>query len=1052
MSHKYISVATLAIFSATAAFCQIPLNPTPSRVVGQATLQSSSISPNLVEGRELYNPQGIALDTTLTPPGLYVADTGNNRVLGWRNSASFANGAPADIVIGQPDKVSTLPQGPAGSRSTGLSSPTGLAVRGGNLYVADSGNNRILRFPTPFQQPEIFPDLVIGQTNFNGRSVNYTGQVSARGLSLSPGGAVYRVGLAFDSGANGNLWVVDPGNRRVLRFPNMDRADRLGGFDADVVIGQFDFTSVATALNTGEASTRLVRDRFVTPSAIAFDPQGNLYVTDSDSTNPARLSRILVFRTPLATGMSAARIMGLIVPPAEPTDPPIPQATIDRTVMYDPEGVFFLPGNAGMGVIDSFKNRILIFDVLNQWPAESDTVLSPQAKAIFGHTDYGNIDANNSQPAPSGGTLAIPSAAVMTATELFLVDAGNNRVIVLPYSGGNFSPATRVLGQDRLESNAANLIEGREFQFGVQTSTGTSGDTSIVVDTRSDPPHLYVADPYNNRVLGFRDLRSVRPGDKADLVIGQPNFNTSLCNYPSNDGDRPTQSSLCGPIGLALDDDGNLYVADSRNGRVLRFPNPFARQGTLPQADLVLGQASFTSKITDPSPRFMARPYGLAFVGTAGLAVSDAAHNRVLVFPRVNGTFSNGQAATKVIGQSNFTNTDAGAGDNRLNSPRLLATDSDARLYVADTGNNRVLIFDSFNNLPTSDSRAASQLSGLSGVRGVFVSQRTGEIWVTNTGGGTVQRYVRFDQLQINGRPTVTIPILVGSFSVPPLAVTQDQFGDLFVADAANRVAIFYPGILSLNGASFLESRPQLAPGMVATLKPAGANFGQTFGTDSAVFTDLPRPLPLPRELADVQVTVDGQAAPLYHVFPSQVTFQVPMNAPTSGTVDITVIKRSTGQIFGTSTIPMSVAAPGLFNNGTSTVRQAAILNQDGSANSPSNPAERGSVISIFATGQGFVPGSPADGEAPTAAISTPEKPRVWIGTCYTDDCAEKDETILYSGLAPGLVGVWQINVRVPQATVPGPQIPIFVFYRSITSLDPNPPYRTVLAVQNPVR
>src|SRR4029077_6741696 len=102
----------------------------------------------------------------------------------------------------------------------------------------------------------------------------------------------------------------------------------------------------------------------------------------------------------------------------------------------------------------------------------------------------------------------------------------------------------------------------------------------------------------------------------------------------------------------------NLYVADTVNGRVLRFPAPFAHQGQQ-QADLVLGQHDFFASIPDPSSRTMKFPYGLAIVGTNGLAVSDAGDNRVLFFKFTgNGTFTagtdNGIAATKVFGQQDF--------------------------------------------------------------------------------------------------------------------------------------------------------------------------------------------------------------------------------------------------------------------------------------------------------------------------------------------------------------------------------------------------------------
>ena len=95
-------------------------------------------------------------------------------------------------------------------------------------------------------------------------------------------------------------------------------------------------------------------------------------------------------------------------------------------------------------------------------------------------------------------------------------------------------------------------------------------------------------------MLGFRDVRKLKPGSAADIVIGQPDMATALCNYPNGDINLPTSSSLCRPVGLLVDASGNLYVADSGNGRVLRFPTPFSHQGNQ-QADLVLGKSNFTT-------------------------------------------------------------------------------------------------------------------------------------------------------------------------------------------------------------------------------------------------------------------------------------------------------------------------------------------------------------------------------------------------------------------------------------------------------------------------
>jgi uncharacterized protein (TIGR03437 family) len=516
---------------------------------------------------------------------------------------------------------------------------------------------------------------------------------------------------------------------------------------------------------------------------------------------------------------------------------------------------------------------------------------------------------------------------------------------------------------------------------------------------------------------------------------------TALCNHPSGSADRPTQSTLCFPTGLAVDADGNLYVADRGNGRVLRFPAPFARLGTLPQADLVLGQQSFTTSFRDATPRTMASPYGLAFTTDGGLIVSDAAHNRVLYFPRTDGQFTSGQAATKVFGQPDFVSTAAGNDDSRMNSPRHVSTDTDSRPYVADTANNRVLIFDSISNLQTANARAVAALTqGLSSPRGVYVSPVTGEIWVTDTNDSRSLRYPRFDQLPVSSAFTLAVPAATAT-----LALVQDQHGDLFVADASNRVAIHFPPVAAVNLANSIATRA-LAPMTLTSVYP----FGQRFGTETAQpdFSNLP----LPTELADIQVLVNDTAAPLYYVSPGQINMVVPRNAPTSGEAEFQVIRKSTGQILAAGPVRMDVASPGILAGGSGQTRTAAVLNQDNTVNSSTNPAERGSVIQIFATGQGLIDGAPADGDIPRGGlVHTPDFPRVFINHCYLDeDCGGTESHRLFSGLSPGYPGVWQINVRIPDSVPPssqtGGQTILLFFYKSIPTTDGA--FRTVIYVR----
>src|SRR5262245_64713866 len=170
MSYEKFRVIPLLFICAGVSLAQVTLNPVPTRAIGQARqlpgFNVDTVSPNLVEGRELLQPAGVAVDDSVSPPILYVSDTQNNRILVWQNASSFNNGKVADRVIGQLNPYSTTAFGPTTARATGLRAPTGLAVLAGDLYVVDGGNNRILRFRKPLNQPgdqPYVPDLVIGQ-------------------------------------------------------------------------------------------------------------------------------------------------------------------------------------------------------------------------------------------------------------------------------------------------------------------------------------------------------------------------------------------------------------------------------------------------------------------------------------------------------------------------------------------------------------------------------------------------------------------------------------------------------------------------------------------------------------------------------------------------------------------------------------------------------------------------------------------------------------------------------------------------------------------------
>jgi uncharacterized protein (TIGR03437 family) len=1010
---KRIVFSILLACSALAgdAFAQAVLNDAPSRVVGQPAVGFSSTNPNVVEGREFLNPAAVVVDRSSTPQALFVSDLGNNRVLGWRNAATFANGAPADIVIGQVDKVSTQPLGPGTARPTGLSSPGALAVdSNGNLYVADTGNNRILRFSKPFaseEDPKV-PNMVIGQPNFSSGTGNQPG-LSERTLFFSTASAVARTGLAFD--AQGNLWASDPLNHRLLRYPVAALTAGTSQPAADLVLGQPNFTT-NTAPGQNQAA-RLNKGVLSTPSGVAVDSLGNVFVADG-------LSRAVVYTPSFFNGKEASRLLGVAILEAG-------QAFTNQLNVASAEGVF-LAGDRP-GIADPTLHRILVFDALREWPAETEAQPSPPARIVIGQADFTSNRRNRDAAEASASSLNAPVSAFFSGTELFVADSGNHRVLVFPQVASN-AAATRVLGQLNFTFSAPNLVEGGElFLFnGVGSTANLAGEFSdgagIAIDSRSTP-RLYIADTFNNRVLGYLDARRVRPGDKADIVIGQSDFNRVLINAPQNNPDSQTDQGLFRPSGIAVDRlTGDLFVADSGNGRVLRFSSPFERRppaGERYRANLVLGQSSAFSRVIDPSSRNMAYPFGLAFTTEGHLLVSDAVHNRVLFFRRpAGGDFTTGMAAEKVIAQPDFLTGTRGTGQNRLSSPRGIAIDTDDRLYVADAGNNRLAIYDRITTA-SNDPAVAFSLGGLDRPQGVYISN-IGEVWVADTRRSRISRFPRFELLPITTAAEQNLAAAV------PLAVTQDASGNLYVAEATNRIAIFYNGLAYQIAASFADRA--LSPGGIGILYPRSSR--RPFSSETRSFNELPNPVPLPKELADTQVLLNDRPVPLYFVAPGQINFLVPMSAPDSGRADVQVLRPSTGEILAASSVELARVSPALFIQGTGAPDQGQIaaLNQDNSVNNAANPATKGQIIQLFGAGQGFVPNAPADGEVPSGEVRTQEVPRVLIGTDFVPDSA-----IQYSGLAPGLVGVWQINVTIPENVAGGVgPVPVVVQLRSVPS------------------
>ncbi|MEP7362757.1 MAG: hypothetical protein ABI972_05835 [Acidobacteriota bacterium] len=198
-----------------------------------------------------------------------------------------------------------------------------------------------------------------------------------------------------------------------------------------------------------------------------------------------------------------------------------------------------------------------------------------------------------------------------------------------------------------------------------------------------------------------------------------------------------------------------------------------------------------------------------------------------------------------------------------------------------------------------------------------------------------------------------------------------------------------------------------VSPGQIVTI------FGSLLGPEVGAVA-APAGPGFPSALAGVQVKVNGTPATILYAQSTQINAIVPFGLPKSGTAVIEI------SYSGKSTTLQAFAEPArvtFFTVDGSTNGYAAAFNQDGSLNSPANPARRGEIVVLFGTGMGVT--SPPSIDGAVAIVDSPDKlarPTELLVPFVNDGPAQ----VLYLGQAPGLVnGVVQMNVRIP-ATLGG--------------------------------
>ncbi len=694
-----ITVATL-----TTAFASTS-DQTADRVLGQIGLTQNTLNfggPSALDG-----PSGAAVDSH---GNLYVVDQGNNRVLGFSSAASFVNGASANLVIGQPDFYSDRSGYPTVTPSS-LNQPIAAATDPqGNLYVSDYGDNRVVEYDAPFASGYTAGEpasITFGSTS----SVNNSSGCMIGQPTPSPDNLCDPTGVAFD--AQGNLFVTDSGYNRVLLYLNPKAPGggtpgvpgSAGDTTADLVFGQKDsftrFMPCTTTPQPTTASSLCIPDSWI--GGLAVDSVGDLFVADVYN------ARVLKYDTPLNpnSGEPGAgdTVADLVI--GQNGFSSAAQCTKKRresaSVMCEPQGV----------AVDSIGN-VYISDANRVVEFDRPGLSGPQiARRVYGQKTFSSYNCGL-PTADSLCTALLP--AVDGAGRLFVPDWGHNRL--LSYDTPLVSSvATRELGQIDFSHGDANFPGRRSFSYPSATVADPGG-------------HLYVAD--QSRVLGWASAQGFVNGQPADLVLGQPDFYSTSCHLlgpppcsaavtcvKKKHTPKPNRSSplMCSPLGLAVDDAGNLFVSDSDNNRVMNFANPFdACAGKFPcvgaSPTFIIDGKSDAFDCRKPSADTLCSPRQIAIDHGGNLWIADYSNSRVVLVSGLNVSAKTRPAhgtqiiplnAQLVIGQGpsgahfdsrqcnlyNPSNPNPSA--DSLCFPEGVAVASDNNVYVSDSANGRLL-------------------------------------------------------------------------------------------------------------------------------------------------------------------------------------------------------------------------------------------------------------------------------------------------------------------------------------------------------------------------
>ena len=884
-------------------------------------------------------------------------------VLAWTVAA---NGGDATRWIYQIDTV-------AGSSGMGDGGPAtaaqigniqGVAVdRQGNVYLSDTDHHRVRKVDV---KGVITTVAGTGIPGYSGDG----GPAASAQLNLP-------YGLAMD--VAGNLYVADYNNNRVRRITPDGRIATYAGSGGQGSGG-----------DGGPAISALL----LQPRNLAVDAAGNLYISEFGANRVRQVTTDGKISTAAGTGVAGFWGDG---GPATNAQLAFPAGlAVDRAgALYiaDTQNERIrkiLPSGQISTAIGGTPDITLATPIAVAVDLNGNIYVADKTSLIHERLANGTwtIAAGTSQPgfwgdggAATAAQLVQPLGLALDLTgSLYIADAMRIREvdghgIIHTLAGDDYlhfvGDGGSALAADLYQPSAialdaagnlflADTLTQRVRQVspsGIMTTvagTGVASPGKEAVPAATAPldyPQGVVVDQAGNVIIAETEdqrIRQVSADGKIRTIMGTGAAGVGPENVP------PSQTLLRGPRGLCMDRAGNLYVADTANHRVLKAP-----PGGVVTTAAGNGAPGFAG---DGGPARLAQltqPNACALDSFGDLFIADTFNHLIRevdsqgIIHTVAGTGQQGDGGDE--GPATAAN---------LNTPRGLAVDDNGNIYIADTGNSRI-------RQVTPDG-------------------------VIHTIGGTGAAGFAGD-----GEPALAAQIDT------PEGILLDGAGDLYFCDTNNNrvrrltptavvrpAPVYVPPPLTVENAAGLTQGP-VAPGEVVSI------FGMGLGPAAGVGGMFDSSGLLANQLAGTEVRFDGVPAPLFYTQAAQINAQVPYTVAGEDHTHMEVFYQ--GNPVGTLDIPVVAAAPAIFGT---------LVNQDGTFNSETNPAPRGTFLTFYATGEGLTNGPNVSGLPAGAPYPSPLLP---VTVTVAGMLAETS----YAGSAPGEIGLLQVNLRVPGSYVP---------------------------------